>query len=121
MHFWKKEVYFFPKMRLYFLMLISPFFIIIICLFVSFFLSVDGRVGEDSDSGIILAIKSRIIIQSRARCNFRALYDACSVANIPRGVLGTRVNPDTCRISVEGKFDLNPDTWAYDKIWTGLD
>ena len=22
--------------------------------------------------------------------------DACSVANIPRGVLGTRVNPDTC-------------------------
>ena len=23
-------------------------------------------------------------------------YDACSVASIPRGVLGTRVNPDTC-------------------------
>ena len=20
-----------------------------------------------------------------------------------------------------GKFDLSPDTWAYDKIWTGLD
>ena len=104
MHFWKKEVHFFPKMRLYFLMLISPFFIIIICLFVSFFLSVDGRVGEDSDSGIILAIKSRIIIQSRARCKFRALYDACSVANIPRGVLGTIVNPDTCRISVDGQI-----------------
>ena len=24
------------------------------------------------------------------------LYDACSDTNIPRGVLGTRVNPDTC-------------------------
>ena len=42
--------------------------------------------------------------QGRARCKFRALYDACSVANIPRGVLGTRVNPDTCRISVDGQI-----------------
>ena len=25
------------------------------------------------------------------------LYDACSVSNIPRGALGTRVNLDTCR------------------------
>ena len=25
------------------------------------------------------------------------LYDACSVTNIPRGALGTRVNLDTCR------------------------
>ena len=24
------------------------------------------------------------------------LYDACSVTNIPRGALGTIVNPDTC-------------------------
>ena len=24
------------------------------------------------------------------------LYDACSVTNVPRGVLGARVNPDTC-------------------------
>ena len=30
--------------------------------------------------------------------------DACSVANIPRGVLGTRVNPDTGRIRVDGKI-----------------
>ena len=44
----------------------------------------DGRVGKSSDSGIILAIKSRMIVQSRARCKFRAIYDACSVANIPR-------------------------------------
>ena len=42
--------------------------------------------------------------QGRARCKFRVLYDACSVANIPRGVLGTRVNPDTCRISVDGQI-----------------
>ena len=34
--------------------------------------------------------------QDRARCKFCALYDASSFANIPRGVLGTRVNPDTC-------------------------
>ena len=33
------------------------------------------------------------------------------VANISRVVLGTRVNPDACRIRAEkGKFDLNTDT-----------
>ena len=33
------------------------------------------------------------------------------VANIPRVVLGTRVNPDACRIRAEkGTFDLNTDT-----------
>ena len=104
MHFWKKEVLFLSKNAVIFPNVNFTVFIIIIiiiCLFVCFFLSVDGRVGEDSDSGITLAITSRIIIQSRARCKFRALYDACSVANIPRGVLGTRVNPDTCRISVD--------------------
>ena len=32
------------------------------------------------------------------------------VANIPRAVLGTRVNPDACRIRAgTGKFDLNTD------------
>ena len=41
--------------------------------------------------------------QGEARCKFRALYDAGSVANIPRGVLGTKMNPDTFRI----RFDLN--------------
>ena len=39
--------------------------------------------------------------QGRARCKFRALYDACSDANIPKRVLGTRVNPDMCRIRVD--------------------
>ena len=34
--------------------------------------------------------------QCKVRCKVRALYDACSVANIPSGVLGTKVNPDTC-------------------------
>ena len=42
--------------------------------------------------------------------------DACSVANIPRGVLGIRVNLVTCRISVDGQIrfdygllvDVNP-------------
>ena len=43
--------------------------------------------------------------------------DACSVANIPRGVLGIRVNPFTRRISVDGQIrfdyglfvDVNPE------------
>ena len=39
--------------------------------------------------------------QGRARCKFCVLYNACSVANIPRGVLGTGVNPDMCRIGVD--------------------
>ena len=30
--------------------------------------------------------------------------DACSVANISRGVLTTRVNPDTRRIRVDGQI-----------------
>ena len=34
--------------------------------------------------------------KGRASDKFRALYDACSVSNIPRGVPGTRVNPYTC-------------------------
>ena len=50
---------------------------------------------------IILTIKSRIRTeQGRARCKFRALYDAHSVVNIPRGDLDTRVNPDTYRVRV---------------------
>ena len=33
------------------------------------------------------------------------------VANIPRAVLGKRVNPDACRVRAgTGKFDLNTDT-----------
>ena len=85
------------------------------CLFVCFILSVEGWVGEASDSGIILAIKSRIIIQSRASCKFRVLYDACSVANIPRRVLGTRVNPHTCWIRVEGQIRFES---GYRYVWT---
>ena len=95
-------------MRLYFFMFISVFF-----LFACFILSVEGRLEEASDSGIILAIKSRIIIQSRGSCKFRALYDACYVANIPRGVLGTS-QKEWIRIRVgyvwTGKFHLNSDT-----------
>ena len=47
----------------------------------------------------LLPVKGRV---GRARSKFRALYDACSVANISRGVLGSRVNPDTSRIPVDG-------------------
>ena len=42
--------------------------------------------------------------QGRARCKFHTLYEACSIANISRGVLGTRVSPDTCRIRVDGQI-----------------
>ena len=59
---------------------------------------------------IILAIKSRVITQGRARLKFSGLYDACSVANTPRGVLGTRVNPDKCLIRVDGQIRLNTNT-----------
>ena len=53
------------------------------------------------------------VMKGRERCKFPALDNAYSVANIPRGVLSTRVHPDT-RIRVgfvwSGKFDLNIDT-----------
>ena len=41
------------------------------------------------------------------------------VANIPRAVLGTRVNPNARRIRAgTGKFDLNTDTCAdFKSIW----
>ena len=40
------------------------------------------------------------------------------VANIPRAVLGTRVNPDACRIRAgKGKFDLNTDTCGRGNFW----
>ena len=39
-------------------------------------------------------------------------FHACSVANIPRGVLGTRVNPDTCRIRVDGQV-----RFEYGYVW----
>ena len=42
--------------------------------------------------------------QGRARCKFHTLYEACSIANISRGVLGTRVSPDTGRIRVDGQI-----------------
>ena len=48
-----------------------------------------------------------------AGCKFRALYDACSVANIPRGVLSTRVNQDTSRLRVDGQI-----RFEYGYVWT---
>ena len=44
---------------------------------------------------------------------YREYLDACSVANIPRGVLGARVYPDTCRIRVEGQI-----WFEYGYVWT---
>ena len=111
MRFWKKNSISFQKC-VYISLCLSPFFFLFVC----FILSVEGRVVEASDSGIILAIKSRIIIQSRASCKFRVLYDACSVANIPRRVLGTRVNPHTCWIRVEGQIRFESGyvwTWKF--------
>ena len=54
--------------------------------------------------------------QGRLRCKFRALYDACCVANIPKGVLGTRVNPDTYRMRVDGQIRFEKGyvwTWKF--------
>ena len=51
--------------------------------------------------------------EGRARCKFRALYDAGSFANIPSGVLGTRTNPDTCGIRMDGQMPFE-----YGYMWT---
>ena len=40
----------------------------------------------------------------REYCIQEGDLDACSVANIPGGVLRTPVNPDTCRIRVDGQI-----------------
>ena len=61
----------------------------------------------------LLPVDGRV---SRARLKFRALYNACSVANIPRGVLGTRVNPKTCRIRVDRQIRFESGyvwTWKF--------
>ena len=44
---------------------------------------------------------------------YHAPYDPCSVAKIPRGFLDTRVNPDTCRIRMDGRGRAN-------SIWTRI-
>ena len=46
----------------------------------------------------------------RARRKF-PLYDACSIANVSTGVLCTRVNPETCRIRVDGRIRFQ--TWKF--------
>ena len=45
------------------------------------------------------------------------LYNACSVANIPRGVLGTRVNADTCPIRVDRQIRFED---GYLQMWKFL-
>ena len=51
-----------------------------------------------------------------SRRKFRALYDTCSVANIPKGVLGSRMNSITCRIRVDGQIRFEQGyvwTWKF--------
>ena len=55
-------------------------------------------------------------VKGRERCKFPALDDACSVANIPRGVLSTRVHPDT-RIRV-GFVWTGKIRFEYWYLWT---
>ena len=47
------------------------------------------------------------VLYRERQSKIRAFYDACSVANIPRVVLDTTVNPDTCRIRVEGQVSFS--------------
>ena len=49
----------------------------------------------------------------REHCIQEGNLDPCSVANIPGGVLRTRVNPDTCRIRVDGQI-----RFEYGHVWT---
>ena len=67
---------------------------------------------------IILTIKSRIITQGRARCKFRALYDACSVAWVQSvGLSDTcgqaRVDVDICEF---GKKKLRIQKYSDTKL-----
>ena len=60
--------------------------------------------------------------QCKIRCKVRALYDGCSVANFPRGVLGTSMNPDTCGhgnfwIQKEKVADSNSHTNYFCENW----
>ena len=51
-----------------------------------------------------------------SRRKFRALYDTCSVANIPKGVLGSRMNSVTCRIRVDRQIRFEQGyvwTWKF--------
>ena len=52
----------------------------------------DAKSGYAFLSGDVTNQAQSFNVKGRARCKFRALYDAGSVANIPRGVLGTKVN-----------------------------
>ena len=58
----------------------------------------DGKSGYVFLSGEVT--RSSLILY-REYCIQDGNLDACSVANIPRGILGTRENPDTCRIHVD--------------------
>ena len=51
--------------------------------------------------------------QSKMQILRACFYNACSVANFPSGVLGTRVKPDTCRIRVDGQIRFD-----HGYVWT---
>ena len=67
----------------------------------------DAKAGSSPVLYRECAVQEGILVarfsQGKVGCKFRALCDACSVNNIPRGVLGTRVNSDTCG---RGKFHI---------------
>ena len=54
---------------------------------------------------------------SGSRLYSRWHLEACSVANIPRGVMGTTVNPDRCRIRVDGQIQFE---YGAVRIWEFL-
>ena len=75
----------------------------------------------DAKSGYIYFLSGDVTRSSpllyRKYCIWDGNLDACSVANIPRGVLGTRVNPDTCRIRVDGQIRFE---YGYVRTWKFL-
>ena len=70
----------------------------------------DGKSGYVFLSGEVT--RSSLILY-REYCIQDGNLDACSVANIPRGILGTRENPDTCRIHVDEQV-----LFEYGYVWT---
>ena len=82
-----------------------------------------------------IGLHDRIIHAANSHITLDALLCACSIYNIPRGVLGTTVNSDTCRIRVDGRIRFEyvtcgrefflirnkkyPDSKISGYVWTG--
>ena len=63
-----------------------------------------SRLYELSVYEIVLLMSKQTILPPNSHITLDMLLYACSIYNIHRGVLGTTVNLDTCRIRVDGRI-----------------